>query len=441
MIWLTFLIYNLFVNVNCVRHGSASTNDFYNLELHRSIDLSNHIVKIETYIVIKNNQISPIDFYRLPLMKNLTNNLLHIEVSMSAVEDSDEEIKISKHKQQQANNNYTYYDITFRGDPMNNQEERILKIKEYYSNQYEMLPKNIYLTDNQYVVYNGYVNSVAFYKTGKQITTIILPELNKEDVLFYTQNIKHQYKGDDIICKIDYNDKNHNIVYNIESDIESLTPIEFKIHYKLNKPLSVFNYVEKNYEVSEWGNIAVSENYQIENIGSKLVGEFGRVDYNLKSYRGGKNSVRYLSAKLPLKANNLWYRDEIGNVTSSVAERQWDYVSLNQQLRFPLLGGWKSNYNIGYNLPTKFFINYKDNSKVLKLTFGVPYEDIIATNYTYKVILPENAEIESVDLPIDSKFKINYDRYYSYLDLFGRSQVTITMNNAFVIHNKDIKVR
>ena len=38
----------------------------------------------------------------------------------------------------------------------------------------------------------------------------------------------------------------------------------------------VFNYAIKTFQVSHWGNIAVTEEYQIENIGAKLIGEFGR---------------------------------------------------------------------------------------------------------------------------------------------------------------------
>ena len=323
---------------------------------------------------------------------------------------------------------------------MNNEEERILKITEYYANQYEMLPKQIYLTEDQFVVYNGLINFISFYETNKQTTIVKLPNENKESILEYTYSLNNAEFTKKINFNVELDEAQNQIIYKILNPLEALSVINLKIHYKLNKPLSIFNYAEKIYEVSEWGNIAVTENYQIQNIGSQLVGEFGRVDYNLKSNKGGRNAVRYISAKLPLKANNLWYRDEIGNVSSSVAERQWEFVTLDQELRFPLLGGWKSNYNIGYSLPTKFFINYENDLKTLNLTFGIPYEDIIAANYTYKVILPENAVVHDVELSIDTKYKLSYDKYYSYLDLFGRTQVTITMDNAFSVHNIPILV-
>jgi len=60
--------------------------------------------------------------------------------------------------------------------------------------------------------------------------------------------------------------------------------------------------------------------------------------------------------------------------------------------RFPILGGWKSNFNIGYNLPTKFHVNTDGiENYSLNLTFGLPFVDIVAKNYTMKIVLPEGA--------------------------------------------------
>jgi oligosaccharyltransferase complex subunit alpha (ribophorin I) len=60
--------------------------------------------------------------------------------------------------------------------------------------------------------------------------------------------------------------------------------------------------------------------------------------------------------------------------------------------RFPILGGWKSNFFIGFNLPTKFhvFTDGQDNF-LLNLTYGLPYDGVLAKNYTLKIVLPEGA--------------------------------------------------
>ena len=95
-----------------------------------------------------------------------------------------------------------------------------------------------------------------------------------------------------------------------------------RIHYAFDEAIAVLNYAVRTYEISHWGNIAVEDKYQIENIGAKLEGEFGRVDYDDYGVHGGKNALRRLRARLPLRASGLWYRDEIGNVSTSRAARE-----------------------------------------------------------------------------------------------------------------------
>jgi oligosaccharyltransferase complex subunit alpha (ribophorin I) len=97
---------------------------------------------------------------------------------------------------------------------------------------------------------------------------------------------------------------------------------KLKLHYVYNKSIAVLNYAVRTFEISHWGNIAVEEKYQVENVGAKLQGEFGRVDYDDYGRVGGKNALGNLKATLPLKAFGLWFRDEIGNVTTSNAARE-----------------------------------------------------------------------------------------------------------------------
>ena len=60
-------------------------------------------------------------------------------------------------------------------------------------------------------------------------------------------------------------------------------------------------------------------------------------------------------------------------ISTSNALREWDDVKLDLVPRFPILGGRKSNFGIGYNLPSKFHVNTDNNSNyVVNLTFGMP---------------------------------------------------------------------
>jgi hypothetical protein len=57
--------------------------------------------------------------------------------------------------------------------------------------------------------------------------------------------------------------------------------------------------------------------------------------------RNGAATVKELTAVLPRDAGQLYFRDEIGNVSTSIVRRLRDKTEVRLQPRFPLLGGWQ----------------------------------------------------------------------------------------------------
>ena len=93
------------------------------------------------------------------------------------------------------------------------------------------------------------------------------------------------------------------------------------VHGQNNVPQMVFSEVHKTLEVSHWGNIAIAEKYSIVNKGPALKGEFSRVEFNGYNENAGKNAFKKTSATLPVEAWGLYYRDEVGNISTSRAFR------------------------------------------------------------------------------------------------------------------------
>lgn len=61
--------------------------------------------------------------------------------------------------------------------------------------------------------------------------------------------------------------------------------------------------------------------------------------------------------------------------------------------RFALLGGWKSNWEIGYNLNTKAFLTHEGDHFLLdRIPIEYALSQILAEKYTIRVILPEGSE-------------------------------------------------
>lgn len=79
---------------------------------------------------------------------------------------------------------------------------------------------------------------------------------------------------------------------------------------------------------------------------------------------------------MPAAATDIYYRDEIGNISTSHLRVLEDAVEVDIRPRFPLFGGWKTHYLLGYNLPSyeylfnsgKIIIEYIHEVKIVVVT-------------------------------------------------------------------------
>ena len=170
------------------------STDYTNVNINRTIDLSSNIITVESRILIKSMKVDPIYSYRLPLFKNSSQYLINIDAKFKSLNE-DEQIKLKISKQyKHAEDIFDYYEINFKSEPMNYEEERILIIREDYFERLNMLPKRISLKESQLVVLKDTINHVSFYPTSNQITYVILPD-SKTEVMyfnFYIVNIQRQ---------------------------------------------------------------------------------------------------------------------------------------------------------------------------------------------------------------------------------------------------------
>lgn len=111
-----------------------------------------------------------------------------------------------------------------------------------------------------------------------------------------------------------------------------------------------------------------------------------------------------LQSILPKNAHSLYYVDAIGNISTSFAYRDSNEVNFKIQPRFPIMGGWKTTWNQGYSLPSKHYIRYRNddhNVYVFNTQLSHQFREIVAEEFTVKIILPEGADEISVNLPYD----------------------------------------
>merc|ERR1711864_7487 len=188
------------------------------------------------------------------------------------------------------------------------------------------------------------------------------------------------------------------ITYGPFRDRAPFTAGEMVIHGENNAPMLVVSNLVRVVEVSMWGNIAIEETIDVVHKGASLKGSFSRYEFQRES--SGVSSVKNFKTLLPAAAKDVYYRDDIGNISTSHMKVMDDAVELDLRPRFPLFGGWKTHYVVGYNVPSYEYLFYKGDVHVLNMSLvDHIFDDMLVEQVELRVILPEGVSDLSLDTP------------------------------------------
>ncbi|KAJ1690549.1 hypothetical protein LUZ63_014704 [Rhynchospora breviuscula] len=211
------------------------------------------------------------------------------------------------------------------------------------------------------------------------------------------------------------------------------------VHFENNNSFAVASNFVQEIEIYHWGNVQVTEQYTLIHGGAHLKNGFSRIDYQAKPSMSGASSFKTLVARLPPRAHSVYYRDEIGNISTSHLWGDSQGTQLEMELRFPMFGGWKITFSIGYSLPLHDFLFESDaGNNVLNITFGSSIEEIVVENQIVRVVLPQGSKDISVKAPFPTKQ--SQELKHSHLDIVGRPVVVLEKDNVVPEHKKYFKV-
>ncbi|ONK64237.1 uncharacterized protein A4U43_C07F23550 [Asparagus officinalis] len=276
-------------------------------------------------------------------------------------------------------------------------------------------PEEITQADSQLVVYQDSAYYLSPYAVKFQTLSVRLPGGRVES---YT---KHP-SGKLVESEIRY------------GPFENLPAFSYSpivVHFENNHPFAVAHELVREIEISHWGNVQVTEHYRLVHGGAQNKGGFSRLDY--QSRMKGISSFRHLVAKLPPRAHSVYYRDEIGNISTSHLWGDSKKTQLEIEPRYPMFGGWRTFFTIGYGLPLKDFLFEGAGKRFLNITFGCPFEEVVIDNLLVKVVLPEGSKEISVSTPFPTEQK--QEIKYSHLDISGRPVVVLEKSNVVPEHN------
>lgn len=200
------------------------------------------------------------------------------------------------------------------------------------------LPESIPQTKKQFYFFEGdYLKFASPYPTvGEETTIIHLPTTKIESRLHASPD---SVTGKTVTYgpyPKDYFEKD-----------PSAAKKRLAVHYEHDSEVPVFTWAEREIEISHWGAASVEEFFELRHDGAKLEGFYSRLDHDKK--RPGV-SFQHMYGVLPARAEEVYYRDAVGNVTTSSVIKKKTATDFLIQLRFPMYGGWKTQWYDGYQV-------------------------------------------------------------------------------------------
>lgn len=386
----------------------------------RNIDLQSQLVKIVNKITIENIGKDPAKSFLYSIQLSQKDSLSYINAQTR--DTSRSVLKITETKVQ-GHTDKVFFKIDLK-DALSPGRSLSVEIETVFTHELIPHPKEITQKEKQLVRYFGNVYLFSPYPVAKQTTVITLPSRNVET---YTK-----------FKPVSQNDAT--ITYGPYEKVAPFTFEELTLHFENNNKFLTIKRLERVIEISHWGNIAIEETLDLYHTGALLKGSFSRYEYARES-KSGQSSVQNFNTILPAAASDVYYRDEIGNISTSHMRIRKDAVELNLRPRFPLFGGWKTHYVIGYNVPSyEYLFNYGDEYLLRMRLLDHVFDDMVVEELVTKIILPEGSHSIKLNTPF-SVNRLPDSLHFTYLDTKGRPVITITKNNLVENHIQDFQLR
>uniref|UniRef100_A0A1B0BUT1 Dolichyl-diphosphooligosaccharide--protein glycosyltransferase subunit 1 n=1 Tax=Glossina palpalis gambiensis TaxID=67801 RepID=A0A1B0BUT1_9MUSC len=385
------------------------TSKIINQNVERSIDLTTQVVRETVKITTEDTEGIPFNAYNVVFNEDLAQHVSFVSAKHTSK-------KLTMRKVSAGSTNV----ITFpEAAP-----SHVFYIEVIYTSQIQPYPEEIKQADKQFVRYTGPMYFYSAYKTRFQKTQVKLATSN---IISYTQ-IKP------------YAVSSNKIKYGPFEDIPDHSKELMTVHYENQTPFMSVNRLERTIQVSHWGNIAVEESIHLLHTGAKLKGSFSRYEFQ-KDGRSGQASIKSYKTVLPASAFGVYYRDTNGNISTSNMNVLKESVELELRPRFPLFGGWKTQYILGYNLPSFEYLFNSDDDYVLRMrVIDHIFDDMVVDEAVVKIILPEGCA--SIQLIPPYSIRREADTMsYTYLDTFGRPTIVFSKNNMVENHMSDFELK
>jgi oligosaccharyltransferase complex subunit alpha (ribophorin I) len=281
-------------------------------------------------------------------------------------------------------------------------------------------PASIAQADKQYLSFKTHQYASVAYPTVKQKTKITAPN---SDIPEYSQDGLEVSKSGPVLT------------YGPFADTKPGEKGQLLfVRHEFTEPVIHMSKLERDIEVSHWGgNLAIEDRYWMENAGAKLDGYFSRVKWvQTQYYKPPTAAIKMLTIPLLTGAKDVYFTDEIGNVSTSRYRSNLRESTLELRPRFPVFGGWNYSFTIGYNYELSNFLKKTTlpDQYVLKVPlFEGPSDSTVYEDVTVRVVLPEGATGVKFQSPVSVE---SHDivLHKTFMDTIGRTTLVLRVKNV-----------
>ncbi|EPS70534.1 hypothetical protein M569_04226, partial [Genlisea aurea] len=254
--WLIFVL-EIFVFFSTV------SADLVISKLDRRIDLSSQVVRTTVSLKAYNDGPEAISEFLLPFSDLQAQNLSVLSATIAdgrgrAKAFSSDSLPVHiENPKGGGPPSLTWYSVTLPKELANGGRVN-LEINAVLTNVLKPFPEKITQNQFQLIVFRDSADFLSPYEVQTQSLAVVLPEPKVES---YTKLENTKFSG----SEIKYGPYANRPPF-------SYTPIV--IHYVCNKPFAVAREAVREIEVSHWGNVQITENYNLIHAGAEIVGEF-----------------------------------------------------------------------------------------------------------------------------------------------------------------------
>lgn len=406
--WRPLILASLFL----LAFGAVS-GDIVNTSVDRRIDLTTQFARHNISISFKNTGNKGTSTYEVVLPTAQAEHLAYITANTRGGAS----LPVTKNANG-SKKGYESYTVTF---PKEFAPDSAASFSVYFVLTHTLSPFPTHITQaqRQYVRYNDNHYFASPYPTTTQTTVFKLASSSVES---HAEKKPFTLRGD-------------TLTYGPYSNTDAFATSATTLHFENNAPFITFTSVKKDLEVSHWGNLAVEQAIHLQHDGAILKGSWSRFDFQ-RNQGASPSAVLLLTELLPLQAADVYYRDDIGNISTSTFAVSSKGLEFKITPRFPLFGGWKNNFYTGYNLPlnTALSTSASDSSLyTLNTTFAPAIAGATTDHFTLRIVLPEGAKDIQVRAPFPLD-KQGQDWHFTYLDTSGRPVIVIEKSNVVEEH-------